>query len=254
MIDSHAHLNDPSFSPDREDVLRRARLQGLQACLVVGYNLSSSHVACQLAEKEPDLWASVGVHPHEAEDVTPEALQEIRQLAAYPRVVALGETGLDYYRNLSPPEKQREAFIAFIALAAELALPLIVHCRDAQDECLALLDKHRQAEQKIIMHCFSGGWEFARECVQRGFYLGLAGPITYPKAFALRKIAAEMPLEQLLIETDCPWLPPQPHRGERNEPAHLLYVAEAVAQARGTSWEAIAQHTAENARRVFGLD
>jgi len=253
MFDSHCHLNDPRFSPDLPEVLARARQAGVTGCIVVGYDLGSSQVALKLADEAPDIWGAVGVHPHDASDVTPEVLDELRGLARHDRVVAIGESGLDYYRNLSPPPVQREAFIQFIELARELGLPLIVHCREAQEDCLRVLDEHRQAEQTIIMHCFAGGMEFARECLARGFYLGLAATITYPKAFALRKIAAEAPFDQLLVETDCPWLPPQQHRGQRNEPAHVRYVVEVVARERGVDVEQVAQQTESNARRAFGL-
>ncbi|MBU0609925.1 MAG: TatD family hydrolase, partial [Armatimonadetes bacterium] len=204
MFDSHCHLNDSRFAADRPEVLQRAREAGVNGFVMVGYDLPSSQVALQLAEQEPDIWSAVGVHPHDAADVTPEVLDDLRNLAAHERVVAIGESGLDYYRNLSPPPVQREAFAQFIGLAQELALPLIVHCREAQEDCLRVLDEHRDPGQTVIMHCFAGAMDFARQCLERGFYLGLAGTITYPKAFALRKIAAEAPLEQLLIETDCP--------------------------------------------------
>jgi len=253
MFDSHAHLNDSRFAADRPEVLQHAREAGLNGFVVVGYDLPSSQVALQLAEQEPDIWSAVGVHPHDAADVTPEVLDDLRNLAAHERVVAIGESGLDYYRNLSPPPVQREVFAQFIGLAQELGLPLIVHCREAQEDCLRVLDEHRDPGQTVIMHCFAGGMDFARQCLERGFYLGLAGTITYPKAFALRKIAAEAPLEQLLIETDCPWLPPQGHRGQRNEPAHVRQVAEVVARERGMNVDEIASQTEGNTRRAFRI-
>lgn len=253
MFDSHAHLNDSRFAADRPEVLARARAAGLHGCVIVGYDLPSSQVALQLAEAEPDLWCAVGVHPHDADAVTPALLDGLRDLAGHARVVAIGETGLDYYRNLSPPTVQRQAFVAFITLAQELALPLIVHCREAQDDCLAVLDAHRDPGQTIVMHCFAGEMAFARQCLERGFLLGLAGTITYPKAFALRQVAAEAPLEQLLIETDCPWLPPQGYRGQRNEPAYVRHVAQVIAQERGLDVEAVSTQTEQNARRAFGI-
>lgn len=253
MFDSHAHLNDPRFSADRTEVLQRAREAGLTGCVVVGYDFGSSRVALELAEQEPDIWCSVGVHPHDAADVTPQVLDDLRELAGHQRVVAIGESGLDYFRNLSPPQVQRAAFVNFITMARELSLPLIVHCREAQDDCLQVLDEHRDPQQTIIMHCFSGGADFAHECLRRGFYLGLAGTVTYPKAFALKQVAAEAPFDQLLIETDCPWLPPQGHRGQRNEPAYVRAVAEVVARQRGIEVEVAAQQTEANARRAFGM-
>jgi TatD DNase family protein len=254
MFDSHAHLNDSRFAPDRPEVIARAREAGVAGMIVVGYDLPSSQVALKLAAEEPDIWSAVGVHPHDAADVTPAVLDSLRQLAGHERVVAIGESGLDYFRNLSPPPVQRQAFAEFIRLARELSLPLIVHCREAQEDCLRVLDEERDPGQTVIMHCFAGGMEFARQCLERGFYLGLAGTITYPKAFALRKLAAEGPLERLLIETDCPYLPPQAHRGQRNEPAYVRYVAETVAKARGVGIAEIARQTAANARQAFRLD
>jgi TatD DNase family protein len=253
MFDSHAHLNDPRFSADLPEVLARAHEAGVNGCLVVGYDFPSSQVALKLAEEEPDIWCAVGVHPHDADDVTAALIDEIRALAQHERVVAIGESGLDYYRNLSPPPVQREAFAQFIRLAQELALPLIVHCREAQEDCLRVLDEHRDAGQTVIMHCFAGGMDFARQCLERGFYLGLAGTVTYPKAFALRKLAAEAPLEQLLIETDCPWLPPQAYRGQRNEPAYVRHMAEVVARERGLDVDEAGRETERNARRAFGI-
>ena len=259
MFDSHAHLNDDKFAADRPAVLARARAADVHGCVVVGYDFPSSQAALKLAEQEPDLWCAVGVHPHDAADVTPALLDNLRELARHERVVAIGESGLDYYRNLSPPPVQREVFAQFIHLARELARPLIVHCRAqthsvcAQEDCLQVLDEHREAGQTVIMHCFAGGLEFATECLQRGFVLGLAGTITYPKASALREVAAEAPLAQLLIETDCPWLPPQQYRGQRNEPAYVRHVAEVVARERGLDVEKVAARTEENARRAFGL-
>ena len=253
MFDSHAHLNDPRFADDLPEVLARARQAGLRGCVVVGYDVPSSREALKLAEAEPDIWCAVGVHPHDADDVTPEVLDQIRELARHERAVALGEAGLDYYRNLSPPSLQRQAFAAFIGLAQELALPLIVHCREAQEDCLRMLDECRDPGQTIIMHCFAGGMEFARQCLERGFFLGLAGTLTYPKAVALRQVAAEAPLAQLLVETACPWLPPQPYRGQRNEPAYVRRVAEVLARERGMGLEDMLAHTTRNARQAFGL-
>jgi TatD DNase family protein len=253
LIDSHAHLNDSRFSPDLPQVLQRAREAGLIAIVNVGFDLGSSRLAVSMAEEHADLYAAVGVHPHDASDLDDEALSLLRRLADSPKVVAIGETGLDFFRNLSPPPVQRKAFERTIQLAAELGKPLIVHCREAQDEVLQVLDASLAPGQTVIMHCFAGGVEFAEQCLQRGFYLGLAGTVTYPKAHALREVAALAPPDRLLIETDCPWLPPQGHRGERNEPAYVLQVAEVVAKEREVSVEEAAAITAANAQRVFGL-
>jgi TatD DNase family protein len=253
LFDSHCHLNDRKFSPDLPQVLQRAREAGLVGAVVIGYDLGSSQIALDLATEEPDLWCAVGVHPHDAEDVTPEVLSQLHDLAASERVRAIGETGLDYFRNLSPRPDQRRAFEAFLALAAELGKPVIVHCREAQSDLLSVLDANLAPGQTVVMHCFAGDVAFAQECLQRGFYLGLAGTITYPKAHGLREVVAMAAADRLLIETDCPWLPPQGHRGQRNEPAYVQLVAEIVAQARGLTPEEAAELTTENARMAFGV-
>lgn len=251
LIDSHAHLNDPRFSPDRPEVLQRAREAGIRGFVNVGFDLPSSLLAVALAEREPDCWAAVGVHPHDADEVTPDTVAQLRELAADPKVIAIGESGLDYFRNLSPPEVQREVFAGFIHLAADLGLPLIVHCREAPKDCLRVLDAHRAPEQRIIMHCFAGGTDFAEECTARGFWLGLAGTVTYPKSHVLREVAATVPAAQFLVETDCPWLPPQGHRGERNEPAYVAQVAAVVARERGLTPEQVSALTLANTQAAF---
>ncbi|MEN6401545.1 MAG: TatD family hydrolase [Armatimonadia bacterium] len=254
LFDSHCHLNDPKLGADLPEVLRSARAAGLVGMMVVGYDLVSSQFAADIAAREGDCWAAVGLHPHDASDADEALLAQLRELAGQPRVKAIGETGLDYFRNLSPRPDQRRAFEAFIGMSAELGLPLIVHCREAQEDVLEVLDANRQAGQTVVMHCFAGGVAFAEECLQRGFYLGLAGTITYPKSFALRQVAKEAPLERLLIETDAPWLPPQAYRGKRNEPAYVALVAETVAEERGMTVEEIGEATERNAREAFGVD
>ncbi|NPV48987.1 MAG: TatD family hydrolase [Armatimonadetes bacterium] len=253
LIDSHAHLNDPRFAPDRPAVLERARLAGVTGIINVGYDLPSSRLAAEMAEREPDCWAVVGVHPHDAALVNDSVLADLRNMAQGSKVVGIGESGLDYFRNLAPPEVQQQVFARFIHLAADLDLPLVVHCRDAQDDVLRLLDEHATGEQRVIMHCFAGGLSFARACVDRGYWLGLAGTLTYPKAHGLREVAATVPPDRLLVETDCPWLPPQGHRGQRNEPAYVAEVAERLAVVRGLTIQAVGEMTAANVAAAFGL-
>lgn len=253
LIDSHAHLNDERFSPDLPQVLQRGREAGLAAIVNVGYDLASSRLAVAMAREQDDLYAAVGIHPHDAADAADEALQVLRVLAGEPKVVAVGETGLDFFRNLSPPPVQRQAFARFINLAAELGKTLIVHCREAQDEILQVLDENLSPEQTVVMHCFAGDLHFAEACLQRGFYLGMAGTVTYPKSMVLREVAAMVAPDRLLLETDCPWLPPQKHRGQRNEPAYVALVAQTVAAARDMAVEELAALTAANARAAFRL-
>lgn len=253
LIDSHAHLNDPRFAPDRPAVLERARLAGVTGIINVGYDLASSRLAVEIAKMEPDCWAVVGVHPHDAQDVNADSLGELRSLAEEAKVVGIGESGLDYYRHLSPPDVQQRVFARFIRLASDLDLPLVVHCRDAQDDVLRLLDEHTTGTQRVIMHCFAGGVAFAQACVDRGYWLGLAGTLTYPKSHALRAAAASMPADRLLVETDCPWLPPQGHRGQRNEPAYVAEVAERLAVTRGLTIREVGELTAANTCAAFDL-
>ena len=250
LIDSHAHLNFPQFDADREAVIARARKAGLVAILNVGTDLASSRTAVKLAEKYDFLYAAVGVHPHDARTLTPTVLDELRRLARHPKVVAIGEIGLDYYRDLSPRPMQQWAFADQLALAAELGLPVVVHSREAHDDVLATL----QGWDGVgVLHSYSAGPERLEEVLELGFYIGISGPVTFPKANRLRAVAAAVPLERLLVETDCPYLTPVPHRGRRNEPAYVQYVVEAVARARETSPKAVARATADNARRLFGM-
>lgn len=253
LFDSHAHLNDPRFSPDLSQVLQRARDAGICGIINVGFDLGSSRLAVEQVASEPDFYAAVGVHPHDAADVDETCLDAIERLAGNERVVAIGETGLDYFRNLAPPQVQRTAFEQFIALAGRLGLPLIVHCREAHTDVLKVLDASIQPGQTVIMHCFAGDMQFAEKCLERDFYLGISGTVTYPKSTVLRQVAACCPDHRILLETDCPWLPPQPYRGKRNEPAFVCHVAETVATERGLSTVEIAALTAANAQQAFGL-
>jgi len=250
LIDSHAHLDSPKFDGDREAVVERAREAGVAAILNVGGDLASSRAAVALAERYDFVYAAVGVHPHDARTVTPAVLDELRALARHPKVVAVGEIGLDYYRDLSPRPVQRQAFADQLALAAELGLPVVVHSREALDDVLAGL---RGWEGTGVLHSYSGGLERLEEVLELGFSIGISGPVTFPKAERLRVVAAAVPLERLLVETDCPYLTPVPYRGRRNEPAYVRYVAQAVARARGMEAEPLARATADNARRLFGI-
>jgi TatD DNase family protein len=250
LIDSHAHLDFSQFDDDREAVIDRARKAGVVAILNVGTDLAASRAAVALAEEHDFIYAAVGVHPHDAKTVTPAVLDGLRALARHPKVVAVGEIGLDYYRDLSPRPMQRQAFTDQLALAAELALPVVVHSREAHDDVLAAL---REWEGTGVLHSYAAGPERLEEVVGLGFSIGISGPVTFRNANRLRAVAAAVALERLLVETDCPYLTPAPYRGRRNEPAYVRYVVEAVARARGMSAEAVAAATAGNARRVLGI-
>lgn len=255
LVDTHAHLDDRAFAKDLDEVLARARLAGIQAIVLPGLNLRSSRGAIALAHRHPGLYAAVGVHPHDARTFTPEVLEDLARLATDPRVVAIGEIGLDFYRNLSPREVQLRAFRDLLALAREVGKPVIVHDREAHGEVLSALEDHARAPGFCggVLHAYSGDLEMARKAVAWGYHVGIAGPVTYPNAHRLREVAAQVPLAHLLVETDCPYLPPQSHRGQRNEPAWVAEVASTVAQAQRTSLEEVATATTENARRLFGL-
>lgn len=250
LIDSHAHLDFSQFDADRDAVIERARGAGLVAILNVGADLPSSQAAVALADTYDFIYAAVGVHPHDAVTVTPAVLDELRALARHPKVVAVGEIGLDYYRDLSPRPAQRRAFADQLALAAELHLPVVVHSREAHDDVLVALQGW---EGTGVLHSYSAGPERLEEVLGLGFSIGISGPVTFRKADQLRAVAAAVPLERLLVETDCPYLTPVPYRGKRNEPAYVRYVVEAVARARGVPAEAVAQATAVNAHSLFGV-
>jgi TatD DNase family protein len=251
MIDSHAHLDFPQFDADRPAVIARARQAGVSAIVNVGTNLASSRAALALAAEHPFIYATVGFHPHDAQALTDGALVELRTLAARPKVVAVGEIGLDYYRDYSPRPAQRLAFEALLTLAADVGLPVVVHTREAHDDVLAALRGWKGSAG--VVHAYSAGLARLDDVLALGFYVGIAGPVTFPNAGELRTVAAQVPLERLLVETDCPYLTPIPHRGQRNEPAYVRHVVETVARERGLTPEAVARATAGNARRLFGL-
>jgi TatD DNase family protein len=251
LFDSHLHLDDQAFDGDREAVLARARAAGVGGLLTVGTSVDSSRRAVALAGQHHDVFAAVAIHPHDAADATPEALDVLAALARHPRVVAVGETGLDYYRNFAPREVQQRAFRAHLALARALDLAVIVHNRDAHADVLRIL--HEEAPARVVMHCFSGSLEIARACLDRGYYIGLGGPLTYRSARRAVEVAAFVPPDRLLLETDAPYLPPEPHRGRRNEPAYLPLIAKAAAAARGVSAGTVAEISTANARAAFGV-
>jgi len=253
LFDTHAHLHFPEFSGDLDAVLARARAAGVRRMVTIGTDVATSRAAAALAEREPDVWAAVGIHPHEAADADAAALTEIERLASAPRVVAIGETGLDFFRDRSPRDAQTHAFRAQVALARRLGKPVLVHCRDAHAETLALLAADGPLERGGIMHCFSGDVALARRCIELGLLVSLAGPVTYPKPGALPEVARAIPADRLVVETDCPFLPPQPYRGKRNEPAYLAITAARVAELRGEPLADLAARMSENARGLFGL-
>lgn len=254
LFDTHAHLHLDEFEPDRPEVLARARAAGVEGFLTVGIDPEDSQRAVALAEAEPAVWATVGIHPHEAATADEAALDRLRRLAqGSSRVVAVGETGLDYYRDLAPRDAQLDAFRRQIALARELGRPLVIHCREAHAEVLAVLREERAAEVGGIMHCFSGDAAHAWSYLDLGFLISIAGPVTYPNARKLPEVVRAVPLDRLVVETDCPFLPPQPYRGKRNEPAWMVHTAERVATLAGVPIEELAPRLSANARRLLRL-
>lgn len=256
LIDSHAHLDDAAFDADRDAVVARAREAGVAAIVTVGADLASSRKAVDLAERYHSVYAAVGVHPHDATRVNDAALAELRALAAHPKVVAIGETGLDFYRDLSPRPAQLNAFRAHLELAAELDLPAIVHDREAHAEVMRELEDWTRANSRArgVLHCFSGDEEMAHRAADIGFWVSLAGTVTFAKASRPQRVAAAIPLERLVVETDCPYLAPEPRRGRRNEPAYVRLVAERVARLRGIQLEQVARASTAGARALFGLE
>jgi TatD DNase family protein len=256
LIDSHAHLDFPQFDDDRADVIERARETGVAALLAIGTGPGPQKLdaALPLAEQHDWIWATVGIHPHEAAQVTDAHMETLEALAKRPRVIAWGEIGLDYHYDFSPREVQHVVFRRQLALARQEKLPVVIHCRDAWTDCLAiLLQDWRSAGLGGILHCFTGTIEEARQGMEMGFMISFAGNLTYPKAQNLRDVAREVPLDSLLIETDSPYLAPQSHRGRRNEPAYVVEVARTLASVRNLAAEEMAALTAANFRRFFDL-
>ena len=250
LTDSHAHLHFSQFDPDRAAVIERARQAGIAAILEVGVDLDSSKAAVALAKEHDFIHAAVGIHPHDAKLVNARTLDRLRVLAHHPQVVAIGEIGLDYYRDRSPRPVQRRAFADQLSLAAELELPVIVHSRDAHDDVMEIL---RGWEGRGVLHSYSAGPEHLEQVLELGFYVSISGPVTFPRADRLREVAALVPLERLLVETDSPFLTPVPRRGRRNEPALVRHVVAAVARARNAPVETVARAAADNLADLFDI-
>ncbi len=245
----------PAFEADREAVIDRARQAGVGRIMNPGIDLESSRRAVALAEKYPEVYAAVGFHPHDAAKLSTAELKELRELAGHPKVKAIGEIGLDYYRNLSPRDVQQRAFRGQLELAAELNLPVLIHNREAFADVIGMLaewDRGREAAKPLgVLHSFSGDRTQVEPSLKLNFLLGLTGPITFPKADEMRAVAKDAPLSTLLIETDAPYLTPAPFRGRRNEPAYARYVAEKLAEVRGEALETVMKQTSANAALLF---
>jgi TatD DNase family protein len=241
----------PQFAEDREEVIKRAALSGVEAMITIGSDLESSKQAIALAEKHDSIYCTVGIHPHDAKDLTPEILKQLDKWTAHEKVVAVGETGLDYHYDHSLREVQREVFTKHLALAVEKNMPAVIHSREAHEDTLRIL--RESGINKGVMHCFSGSMEMAEAAMEMGLYISIAGPVTFKKAGTLKEVARSVPDDYLLIETDSPYLAPVPMRGKRNEPAYIVHTAEEIAKLRGITPEDVARITTLNAQRLFGL-
>lgn len=258
--DSHAHLESSRFDADRELVIARAQNAGVHYIITCGSDLETSEAAVRLAAQHRGIYVAVGIHPHRASTATPnpravvdeEALERLKELARHPRVVAIGEIGLDYHYDFSPREVQRAVFARQLALASELGLPVILHSREAEDDLRSIIEA-APAKVRGVWHCFWAEAPFAEWALARGFYLGVAGPISFKNAELLGRIVQGAPLDRLLIETDSPYLAPHPMRGRRNEPAYVVHVAEHLAKWRGLAGREIGEITSANAVTLFGI-
>ena len=252
FVDTHAHLQWASFDRDRKDVLERAKEKLVTRIVNIGFDIAGSLKGVELAENHTGLYATVGIHPHSANTLNKEIVGKLRELAANPKVVAIGEIGLDYYRNLSPREVQKQAFETQLALAEELGLPVVIHDREAHDDILQTLLRF-EGKIKGVMHCFSGNKEMAQQCIDLGFKISFNGTITYSKNHELREIAKWINPENILLETDCPFLAPQEVRGKRNEPSFLPMIAQEIANLKHISVDDLAETTTKNAEEILKL-
>lgn len=251
LTDTHAHLEMKEFSEDLDEVIRRAQESGVSTIITVGSTLEATKEAIKLAEKYDCVYAAAGIHPHDAGEADAGTLEALRALLKHPRVVAAGEMGLDYYRDYAPREKQREVFREQLRMAKDAELPIIVHSRQAHEDTLLILDE--EAPIKGIMHCFSGDRSLAEKCIKMGLFISFAGPLTYPNSRKLQQVASSLHLDNILVETDAPYLPPQAMRGERNEPANVHHVALKLAELHGLTLEDVARTTTLNAYRLLGV-
>lgn len=254
LFDTHVHLNAEQYDEDLQEVIDRALDAGVQNMVVVGFDEETINKAMELVERYDFLYASVGWHPVDAIDMTDEHLAWLEELAAHPKVVALGEMGLDYHWDKSPKDVQKEVFRKQIRLARKVKLPIIIHNRDATEDVVEILSEENVKEVGGIMHCFTGSLEVAKQCMNMNMYISYGGPVTFKNAKKPKEVVVDIPLDRLLIETDCPYLTPHPHRGKRNEPGYVSLVAEQIAELRGISYEELAVKTTENAKKLFGIN
>jgi TatD DNase family protein len=254
LFDTHAHLDSPKFDNDRDEVISRARQAGIDTIVNIGFNRETIPSTMALAEKYDFIYAAVGWHPTDAIDMKlEEDLAWIERLCGHPKVVAIGEIGLDYYWDTSPKEIQHTVFREQIRLAKRVNKPIVIHNRDAHEDIVRLLKEEKASEVGGIMHCFSGSWETAKQCLDLNFHISFGGPVTFKNARVPKEVLEHVPLDRILLETDAPYLTPHPYRGQRNESAYVRLVAETAAEIKGITLEEIAKITSDNARRCLGI-
>ncbi len=253
LIDSHAHLDDERFDGDRDILIKSLKSNKLELVINIGADFQSSINSIELAKQYDNIYASIGVHPHSASEVTEETLDKFREMAKEEKVVAIGEIGLDYYYDNSPRDLQRKWFREQLKLAKELDLPVIIHSRDATQETFDIIKEAQDGSLRGVLHCFSGSVEVAMEYIKLGFYISIGGTVTFKNARVVKEVAEAVPLDKLLIETDCPYLTPEPYRGKRNEPMFVKYVAQKIAEIKDINFEELAKATNKNTKELFRI-
>lgn len=253
IIETHAHLDFEEFDQDRDEVIKRAHENGIDLIFNIGTNMETSRFSIELAQKYEGIFASVGIHPHDSPEATDENLAELLQLFQKPEVIAIGEIGLDYYKLYQPADIQKDAFQKQLELALELDAPIIIHNREAHKEILQILMQYKTSDWKGVFHCFPGDIALAESVLDMGFHISFTGVITF-KNFKRSDVVKYIPLDRLLLETDCPFMTPVPFRGKRNEPAHVRYIAEKIAEFKEVPFEEVARQTAINALELFQID
>lgn len=253
LIDSHAHLDGERFDNDRDRLINALKDAGVDLIINPGADLSSSIKAVSLSEQYDNIYAAVGVHPHAAKEMDNSTIELLKSFTNRDKVVAIGEIGLDYHYDNSPRDIQKQRFKEQLDLAKEVKLPVIIHSRDATKDTFDILKETQDGSLEGVLHCYSGSVEIALEYIKLGFYISLAGTVTFKNAKMPKEVAKNIPMDKLLIETDSPYLTPEPHRGKRNEPIYVRYVAGTIAELRGISFEEVAKKTAENTKRLFNI-
>ncbi|MGN9165526.1 TatD family hydrolase [Tissierellaceae bacterium HCP3S3_D8] len=253
LIDSHVHLDDERFDGDRDILIKSLKSNGIELVINIGADMKSSVDSIELAKRYDNIYAAIGVHPHSASEMTENTLDELRDMAKEDKVIAIGEIGLDYYYDNSPRDIQRKWFREQLELAKELNLPVIIHSRDATKETYDIIKETQDGTLRGVLHCFSGSVEVAMEYIKLGFYISIGGTVTFKNSRVVREVAEAVPLDKFLVETDCPYLTPEPYRGKRNEPMFVKYAAEKIAEIRGISFEELSEATNKNTKELFRI-